>query len=104
ELAPGIIASANQGEHVACMGIHRNERNLRLRAGFNLSLILRRLTFSDLGALSAALSNLLVHQLDPSFHSLGCSALQFWIERCVNAICLLIHFTFRELADQRVAN
>ena len=95
QLAESIIAAAYQGQHFAGVGIHRNERDLRLRAGFNLRFVL---SLAQLHALGAALSDLLVHELDSALHGLRCCTLKIRIERCIDAIRLLVHLTFRHLA------
>ena len=60
--------------------------------------------FSNLYALSAALRDLVIDQLDPGFNGLCGGALKVRVQRGVNAVSLLVYFALRYLADDGVAD
>ena len=101
QLAESVIATSDQRQYLAGVRIHGNECHLRLRAWFDLSLVF---SLGDFYALRATLRDLVIHQLDSALYCLSGRTLKITIQRGVNPISLLVHFTLRHLAAQRVAN
>ena len=98
QLAPGIVASAHQGEHRARVRIQRHQGHLRLRTFQHLGLVF----LAHLDALGPQLFYLLVHQLDAVLHRLRRGLLQVRIQRRVNAVRAVIQLVLAVFADERV--
>ena len=90
QLAHAVIAAADKCQHFAAMWIYGHERNLGLRPGEHLGLVLGFFPFSDLYAASAKLGDFRVNHFQPIVHRLRRRTLQVWIEGGIDPHGLLV--------------
>src|SRR5882757_1722388 len=98
QLAETIIAAAHQGEYSTGMRIECDQSYLGLRTlsyfGFYF--------LAHFDALRSELLDLIIHKLNARLDRLRRCLLQIRIERCVNAVRLIVEIMLAELIDQRV--
>ena len=98
QLAESIISAPNQSQNLASVGIHRDQRDLRLRSRCDLGFVL---TLTNSYALGAVLEHLIINQLDAALDRLRCGALQVRIEGGVDPIGLFVHLPLGNFRDKR---